>query len=138
MPNRFDWRNLISSRDIGDIVGLVTSIRRLLARRSQKTADTFGRDVRRAETHLMDDVMTVMAHIRSIVDRKSREFAEEGPRSCHCRRHPDHGCGHVLADHHGHHSAGIHPRQNGQANAGTRIGDGVGELRSSALRDAVD
>ena len=75
MPDGFEWRNLINTRDIGDVVALVMSIRRLLARRTEQAAHSFERDVRQAETHILDDVVAVATRLSLLVGRKSQELS---------------------------------------------------------------
>jgi gas vesicle protein len=75
MARRFEWRKLVNARDVSDVIGLMRSGQKILARRGQQAARQFQKNVERTEGHILEDVATFADRLRTIVDRKSREFA---------------------------------------------------------------
>jgi len=72
----FDMRKLIDSRDIGDIVNLIRSGQKIMARRSKKAAHKFEHNLKETEGHIIEDLALFGNSVRSIIDRKSREFSK--------------------------------------------------------------
>jgi len=72
----FDIRKLIDARDIGDILNLIRSGQKLMARRSKKAAHKFEHNAKETEGHIIEDLALFGNSVRAIVDRKSREFSK--------------------------------------------------------------
>jgi gas vesicle protein len=72
MAKRIQLRDLVSIQDIGDIVALVMSARKMLARRGEQAAHRLGRGVR--DSHILEEFANFADRSGKLIARKQREF----------------------------------------------------------------
>jgi len=80
MARQIDWRKIVkvvNVRDAGDILGLVRSVQKMLARRGKEFERTGQRAVNEIrESPLIDDVMNFLDSLTRLISRKTREFGQ--------------------------------------------------------------
>jgi gas vesicle protein len=77
MARQIDWRKLINVRDAGDILSLVRSAQKMLARRGRDFERTGQRAVNEIrESPLIDDVLNFLDGLTRLISRKTREFGK--------------------------------------------------------------
>ncbi len=83
-----------------------------------------------------DRIAVFHRDLRADVALRERRRIDPASRGPGARERIRDRSGHILIDDHRHHAARVHTRQNGEPDAGTRVGDGVRELRRATHRDA--
>lgn len=72
MAKRIQLRDLVSIQDIGDIVALFMSVRKMLARQGEQAAHRVERGVR--DSHILEEFANFADRSGRLIARKQREF----------------------------------------------------------------
>ena len=85
MAKGIQWRKLVNVQDIGDIVALGMSARKLLERRGEQAAHRVERGVK--DSHIFDEIATLADRSGKLFARKKREFERASQQTAERLKH---------------------------------------------------
>ena len=72
MAKGIQWRKLVNVQDVGDIVAVVMSVRKLLATRGEQAAHRVEKGVK--DSHVLEEIAMLADRSGKLLARKKREF----------------------------------------------------------------